>query len=208
MELFRKNGDHELFNEWVRANVRTIMNRDEDSRLILDYSPTVARSANWNMTARVKDLTGSFSQLAKVEVSLSTPTGQNEVFSLPPGQGGYELRRVLDEAGEYSFKVRATLGADILQKEGRFEVSTQSWEDLKSGADTALLNEIARQTKGLSFAFASKEKWSEWLNEKDWPYTFESRTELKKLIEQREVFFILLLLLGTEWFTRRLQGEY
>ena len=165
----------------------------------------VISGASWKAEVRLRDETGSWSSNARVRAMVTGPDGaQMSLKARTRGHVQYIEQRI-EKEGSYSYELTAELGEETFSYNGRFQVSRPEVEQLTFGADTALLGNLSRRTGGKAYALSELR-----------PDILRSQMELrpvmewiekeKELIHWKSLFFVLLLLLSTEWTWRRYLG--
>jgi len=93
-------------------------------------------------------------------------------------------------------------------KSGNFIVQALQAELTQTRADYQLLNTLANDTKGQFYTYANMDKISENItaNENIQAVSY-TNSKLDELINNKWIFFIILLLLSMEWFIRKWNGS-
>lgn len=122
---------------------------------------------------------------------------------------GYKLDLGQLAAGKYSWTASTKFDGKSHEKKGVFIVDNQSIEQLDTRANHSLLNQLATLTKGKFHPIDQFKKSIEDLkNRTDLASVSYQEATFNDLIEYWWMLFLLLLLLGTEWFLRRWLGSY
>lgn len=122
---------------------------------------------------------------------------------------GYKLDLGQLAAGKYNWTATTKFDGKSHEKKGVFIVDNQSIEQLDTRANHSLLNQLATLTKGKFHPIDQFKKSIEDLkNRTDLASVSYQEATFNDLIEYWWMLFLLLLLLGTEWFLRRWLGSY
>jgi len=122
--------------------------------------------------------------------------------------GVYRIGFKPENIGEYSFDVEAKLGSEQFTQSGTFELSFDPLEFIESGANPALLQDLAESTNGIYKPIKEWEAFIQELKEIPLPSVQSSQIRFKEWIDWKWLFFILLSLLLGEWVIRRYLGSY
>jgi hypothetical protein len=195
----------EAFDDWVGSWLRYLKSESSDERWNVDALKEVISGASWKAEVRLRDETGSWSSNARVQAMVTGPDGaQMSLKARTRGHVQYIEQRI-EKEGSYSYELTAELGEETFSHRGRFQVSRPEVEQLTSGADTALLGNLSRRTGGKAYALS--ELTPDLLrSQMELRPVMEWIEEEKELIHWKSLFFVLLLLLATEWTWRRYLG--
>jgi len=141
---------------------------------------------------------------AQVRVQLSGPQFSQEVILQDIGDGLYRATLQVLGGGEYQFRgVAVQSGQKIGEDSGRFSVEPFSLEFLNTRLNETLLQQMAQTTGGAYGPPDSLENYIARL-----PLVPVSRQETSDfaLWGRTPTLFVLLLVLGVEWFVRKRQG--
>lgn len=142
-----------------------------------------------------------------IEIELTTETGKrtNYRYTTSAGNTRYTIGTLPE--GVYRYKASTTL-KDREEVRGEFLVVKQQVELQSLTADFNLLRKLAAQTGG---SFYKEEQWDKLktdLLQKEAVASIQSEEKLNSLVNLKWIFFLLLLLVGTEWFVRKYSGGY
>jgi hypothetical protein len=111
--------------------------------------------------------------------------------------------------GSYRWEANTSLGGERFSADGIFTVSPLNIEGLQTVADHALLFQLADATgAGMYYPNQWDDLWQHIQNRDDINPVMYSSKEFNELINLKLIFFLLLLLLASEWFLRKRSGSY
>jgi len=144
----------------------------------------------------------------KIDLKLTDEKGKTSTYNYTLSPGGERYRVGGLKEGAYRFTATTEINAKIEIASGQFLVKEQNIELLNVVADFGLLRKLSKATDGTFYPF---NKWSQLIGD-------FKKMEPKKLIHSEEsfnplihvkwFFFLLLLLVSTEWFSRKYLGSY
>lgn len=148
-------------------------------------------------------------QTAEVTVDITNENGKRFPFSCSPSGSLYSLNAGYLAPGQYKYTAKATMSGESLVQSGTFTVAPVSAELSETVADHRLLEAWSEKYNGRMFLPGATDELVKTLLSDDQAKTVSySRTELKDLINIKELFFLLLLFLAAEWLLRKRSGSY
>ncbi|HAC23295.1 MAG TPA: hypothetical protein DCE81_00085 [Cytophagales bacterium] len=123
-----------------------------------------------------------------------------------PGNTRFRLGNL--PPGIYRFTASTLLNGQRETAGGQFLVSEQQAESLNLTADFSLLRELSRQTGGRFVAADQLARLQEELTQQPAQSTIRAEDSFKPLINLKWIFFLVVLLIGSEWFIRKYSGGY
>lgn len=206
---FLKNEDHESFNELFIKLVQYLSSR-EDKRKFKVY-PT---NTEFNLSEGVRFETEIYNELyeriynLKVDLTLTDSKGAQKQFSyIPTETQSQYLVRGLDQ-GVYRFMAETDLNGTREVSSGEFLVRELELESLNLTADFTLLRNLASNTGGKFITENRIGELSEELSSGDYKGVIHSAETYLPIINMKYLFFVVLLLISMEWFTRKFLGSY
>lgn len=123
-------------------------------------------------------------------------------------QNHYKLNSGIFPSGNYTYIANVKAGNKNLSKKGKFSIVKLELEKFDLVAKHNVLHKLSSHTGGDLFYPNQIENLVNKLNANDAKPIIYSSQKTKKLIDYKWLFWIILLLLGTEWFTRRYNGTF
>ena len=144
----------------------------------------------------------------EVKLQVKNEAGKyfNYVFSKT--ETAYQLDAGTMAAGNYSYTASTSLGGIKFTASGSFYVNALIAEYQQTTANHQLLNTISKQSNGKIFMPADLLKIADEIlkNENIKTISYEDR-KYDELINMKWLFGLILILLATEWFLRKRNGE-
>lgn len=142
-----------------------------------------------------------------IEIELTDEAGKRTNYNYTTSAANTRYTIGALPEGVYRYKA-STILKEREEVRGEFLVVKQQIELQNLTADFNLLRKLASQTGG---AFYKMEEWENLQSElvqKEAVASIHSEEKLNSLINLKWIFFLLLLLVGTEWFVRKYSGGY
>ncbi|QXV67161.1 hypothetical protein INP83_08775 [Mucilaginibacter sp. 21P] len=143
-----------------------------------------------------------------VKINLKDQQGKNFSFLFTRNGQSYQLNAGTMPVGTYSYNASTTLGKQTFKAEGQLTVKQLNLEARQSAADHQLLREMAQQSGGKMIYPSQIDQLADLIKKNDNIKTivYEDK-RYNDLVDLKWVFFLLLVLLSTEWFLRKRAGE-
>jgi hypothetical protein len=139
-----------------------------------------------------------------VNVELKNEKGKSYRYTFTRFGSAYQLSAGILPTGNYSYKANTALGGQKYEVKGAFFINVLDAEFQQTIANHHLLYQLSNQTKGKLYAPDQLLKIKDELarSEQMKTLSFEDRS-YEPLINFKWLFFLILILLSTEWFLRK-----
>ncbi len=131
-------------------------------------------------------------------------TQYNYVLSL--GNNRYAINGL--QEGVYRYRSSTVINNQKEELRGQFMVAAQQLELQNLTADFDLLRRLSRGTGGMFYTADQVDQLQRALAQKEGQNILRSEARYDSLINLKWIFFVLLLLIGAEWFLRKYFGGY
>jgi hypothetical protein len=209
LQDFAAHGNHDAFNELVTKTVQYLSVKVDKSFFRIIAQNNFLENEAIEMEAEVYNQ--SYELINEPEVSIVITNSENKKFPFTFGKtnNAYRLNAGMFPVGEYNFEAKVKVGEKIYTQKGEFSVSALQVEYTNTVADHQMLYSLAHKHDGEMIYPPDMEKLSDKLNARD-DIKSVSYTEkrLNDLINLKWIFFIILILISTEWFMRKRNGAY
>ncbi|MGM9475346.1 hypothetical protein ACS5PU_02905 [Pedobacter sp. GSP4] len=152
----------------------------------------------------------SYQAVNEPEVNLQVKNEAGKIFNytFSKTENAYQLDAGTMPAGNYTYVANTSLGGKKFTVSGSFYVNALIAEFQQTTANHQLLNTISKQSNGKVFMPANLLKIADEIlkNENIKTISYEDR-KYNELITMKWLFALILILLGTEWFLRKRNGE-
>jgi len=206
---FQKHGTFNLTNELLAKTVQYLLVKENKSRFRIDAKNIYNENESVIMQAEVFDENLELMNNAEVSITITNDKKNNFPFTFSNNGKTYSLNAGYFPVGDYRYKATAKAGNKILAAEGGFSVSPVQIEQSETVADHRLLYTLSQKSGGKMFYRNELEKLKdELLKRDDLASVSYVQTKLEELLNKKWIFFLILLLLGAEWFLRKRSGSY
>ena len=142
----------------------------------------------------------------KINLTLTDKQNQTRTFSFTNSEDGTPLHLGPLPGGLYRYSARATLSGQPQQASGELLVQEQQLEALQTRADHNLLSQISRRSGQRLYYPSQFAQLTQDIEKANYKPVIYSQEDLKDLINQKWLFFLLLALVTLEWATRKYSG--
>lgn len=209
MQSYAEQQSHGLFDAFLSRIVQYMSVRTERRNLRI-----VTRNAfneNEPVTFEAEVYNAAYELVNTPEVNLTIINSKNQKYpyTFSRSATAYRLNAGVFPAGDYRYEASVSLGGKQYTADGRFVVKPVVAELTQSTADHTLLRTWAERNGGKMLSPETMMTLPELLkNREDVKPVSHSETRLEELVKLRWIFFLLVALLGLEWFLRRRNGAY
>ena len=196
-------------NDLISKTVQYLSVKD-DKRRFKVFTSKSAYDENETIQFNGTLYNDSYQSVNEPEVNLQVKNEAGKIFNytFSKTENAYQLDAGTMEAGNYSYTANTTLGGKKFAASGSFYVNALIAEYQQTTANHQLLNTISEQSNGKLFMPVDLVKISDEIlkNENIKTISYEDR-KYDELINMKWLFGLILILLGTEWFLRKRNGE-
>jgi len=204
---YEAHKNHEIFYEVVNKMIQYVAVKEDKSffrinsaQQFYENEPIVLFGELYNE---------SYELINEPDVKLDILSENNTKYSYTFSKTGksYRLGAGILPVGEYKYTGSVQYKGKTLTKSGKFIVKPIQLEALNTAANHDLLNKLSVSTEGkMYYPQQLNELKKELISRKDITSTAHKQKQLRDLIYYKWIFFLLLFLLGFEWFVRKREG--
>ncbi|MBL7842864.1 MAG: VWA domain-containing protein [Cyclobacteriaceae bacterium] len=143
-----------------------------------------------------------------IELEVTDEQGKKNQYNyvLSPGNSRYAIDGLKE--GVYRYRSSTVINNQKEEVRGQFMIAAQQLELQNLTADFDLLRRLAQATGGKFYKTDQTEQLKRELTQKEAKSIIRSEERYDSLINLKWIFFVLLLLIGAEWFLRKYFGGY
>jgi hypothetical protein len=143
-----------------------------------------------------------------VKIDLKSSAGKNYSFLFSRSGPSYQLDAGALPVGDYSYSASTQNGKNQFKAAGQLSVKALNLETRQSAANHGLLQTLAKQSGGQMLQPNEIGKLADMIHKNDNIKTvvYEDK-HYSDIIDVKWLFVLILLLLSTEWFLRKREGE-
>ncbi|WP_299621890.1 VWA domain-containing protein [uncultured Tenacibaculum sp.] len=204
---FIKENSFEVFDEFLGNLVQYLNSNKKRRRLDVKLDNLYLANEKIAVSALYLDKNYRFDSRASLEIVVKNEeTKAQKVYPFSLINNSYKVSIEGLDSGDYTYRV-SVLGQNVF-KSGKFKVADFQIEQQFSNANYKKLGVLAKNTNGALFYKDQKEDLVKSLLENEKFFTIQKLEKKEQdLINWKWILFIVVLLLATEWFTRKFFGK-
>jgi hypothetical protein len=206
---FKQNSNHYIFNELINNTVQFLTLKETKDRLMIhnDHIFTETQAVTFKAEVYDKDYKTLNNCLIQLKI---TDSEKNEYMNIFENKSNYySLTTKKFPEGDYFWIAETTVNGEKYKKEGMFMVVAQNMEYDNLTANHNILNKMSKNSGGKLFYPDQTNELLQTIktNENIVPVAY-SEKKSNNMINFKLIFFLLLLMLSSEWFLRKFFGAY
>lgn len=206
---FQSNNNHDAFNELIHKIVQYLSLKGNEDNFNVNCPALFQETDNIEFTAELYNDSYELVNTPDVNIRIKSDSLKELNYTFDRTEDYYRLNAGNLQPGDYTFEAETQLGSQHFTEKGSFSIVKNEVELQNNQADFGLLYQLAQQTGG---QFAQIDNYGTLLdaigNNKQITVQQHQQTLLTEWINLKTLFFLLVLLLGVEWFFRKYWGIY
>ncbi|MBC8173752.1 MAG: hypothetical protein H7X71_07595 [Chitinophagales bacterium] len=204
------NNNQDAVHELVNKTVQYLAAKNDKKQ----FQTTVAKNVfneneNINIDAELYNDSYELINIPDAEITITDENGREFPYQFTKTSNRYTLNAGFFPEGSYTYAAKTNLNGKELKDNGAFSISPVRLESINMTANHKLLNQLSAESNG-NMLFPDQISALETMLAQSTtakPVLHEvSKTQ--SLINLRWLFFVILILLGIEWFVRKYNGGY
>lgn len=209
MQDFLQNKTHDNFNELVNKTVQFLSVKEDKSKFRIITKNNYFENEEILFNAELYNDSYELVNDPEIKIDLVDESGVKYAFVFNRTTTAYLLNAGILPAGFYSYKAKVNFGSKDYIESGQFQIKPLLLEANNTIANHQLMQNIAEKFGGKLFFPNEIELLGKVVlaNDNITSVIYEEN-DLKELINLKWIFFVLITLLGLEWFLRKRNGAY
>ncbi len=206
---FQQFGNHHALDELLSQSVQYLSVKNNQKRFNVAASKLVfEEEENINLSAELYNQAFELVNQPEVSITIKNKQGKIYNFQFSRNSRSYNLNAGVLPAGEYNYNAQTKLGNENFKAAGNFSVKILVAEAAQSAANHQLLYQLAKENGGEMISPNQLNRLPELIRKNENIKTIVYADQnYQELIDEKWIFILILLLLSTEWFFRRRNGE-
>lgn len=210
MRNYLKEGNQDAFDELFSKTVQYLVLKTEKKRFVVkSLKQSFAENEDVVFESELYDASFEPALNQNIEMIIYDEDGNQFAYSFSQLGNSYRLNAGSLNSGTYAYEAKAQIGEELFIQKGSFVVTELQVEMLNIQADHSGLYELSMQSGGEMFYD------NQWSNLVDALKNLElakgqsiSRKIMESLINWTWIFYLIIAMLGFEWFIRKRSGAY
>ena len=206
MESHLKEKSFEKFDVFLDKTIQFLASNTQKKNLVVTHESFYNSGENIVISAQYFNKNYEFDENAQLTIQLKNKnTNTFKVYDFSKGSNDFQVNFQDLESGNYSFTVKEK--SSNTQYTGTFQILDFDAEKQFTNADLPRLKQLAQNTQGKTYAPSEVTELIRFLeNNTDYKAVQKAVVIRSPLIDWIWGLIILVLLLATEWFTRKYNG--
>ncbi len=209
MQDFLKNKNHNSFDEFINKTVQFLSVKEDKSRFRIVTKNIHFENEEIQFSAELYNQSYELVNEPEITIDITEENGDKYNFVFNRTSTSYLLNAGILPSGFYNYRAKVKLSDKEFTATGKFQVKRLLLEANNTVANHQLLQNIAQKFGGQLFAPQQINNLLKAINDNsNITSIIYEENDLKELINLKWIFFVLLSLLGLEWFFRKRNGAY
>jgi hypothetical protein len=206
---FLEHENHSLFDEFISKTVQYLSVRNERRNFRIVAKNSFNENEPVTFEGEVYNASYELINTPDVLINIFDEANRRYAYSMSRTTTAYTLNAGMMRSGNYRYEASVNVGGKNYTATGRFVVKPVLAELSSITADHVLLQTLASRNGGEQFLPRDLLKLVDKIKAReDVKPLSRSEIKLRELVQLKWIFFLILILLGTEWFLRRRNGSY
>lgn len=205
--MLHQNKD--AFNEIILKPIQYLLSKEDTRRFrIIMNNNNIYENEIVHFDGELYNVSYELINEPKVNLTVVSENKDKFPFVLEKETNKYSLDAGYFPVGIYNYTAETSLNGENLNYSGKFTINKLQLEDMQTTANHSWMYQLSEKTNGKMFYPDNIDKLGKVLIENDYrPIVYQSFSN-KELLHEKWIFFLLIILLGGEWFVRKWAGSY
>ncbi len=206
---YKANGNHHAVEELLSQSVQYLTaNANRQQFRVYPAKNVFDEGENVILNAELYNDALELINTPDVKINLKSAEGKNYSFLFTRSGQSYQLDAGALPVGEYTYSAATKVGPRAFTANGQLTVKALNLETRQSAANHQLLNNIAKQSGGQMLLPSQINQLTDLIRKNDNIKTVVYQDKhYSDMIDVKWIFALILVLLSTEWFVRKREGE-
>ena len=204
---YAQKESHQLFDGLIQQCVQFLAVKEDKRQFRVKLPKKIYEHENLSISAQLYDANYELLNEPDVTIFLRNLKGIEFSYTLNKTMQSYELAISDLDEGQYQYEVKVISAGEEHIRTGQFTVMPLQLEQRQKQANHQLLYKLADMYEGELFYTSQIEALQHSIFSLESKTISYSRVKLSELLNQRWIFFLLLVFLSLEWFLRKRNGS-
>lgn len=206
---FADNGSGELFDELIQKSVQFLSSKENKSFFRVFAKSDYREDEKIIIDAELYNESYELINDPDIEIIITNKDKKEFRFMFSRNGNSYRLNAGRLPAGEYDYSASVVVNNKTHTASGKFTVSPVQIEMMNAIANYQVLQNLAAETGGKALLPAQLGELNDLIHNKEEivEVAYTSK-KLDTILNFWWIFFLIVLLLGSEWFIRKWSGSY
>jgi hypothetical protein len=206
---FETSENHDAFNELIQKTVQYLALRENEDNFNV-YCPALFQETDdIELTAELYNDSYELVNTPEVSISIKNDSLTEFTYVFDRTDDAYRLNAGNLEPGDYTFVAQTKLGNQNFTEKGSFSILRNELENINNQSDFDVLYQLSEKSGGKFYSYENYGTLLDMIRiDKQITVQIHKQTQKDEWINLKFLFFILIIVMGTEWFLRKYCGIY
>jgi hypothetical protein len=206
---YKTNGNHEAFNEFIQKTIQYLALKQNEDNFNVYYPALFQESDQIELTAELYNDSYELTNTPDVSIQIRNDSLHEYNYQFDRTEDFYRLNAGNLKPGDYTFEAKTQLGNQHFTEKGNFSIVKNEVEIQNTNANFGVLYHLSKETGGQFHIYNNYGTLLDAIEQnKQITVQQHKQTFQNEWINLKLLFFVLLILMGTEWFFRKYWGVY
>ncbi len=204
---YSQKESHYLFDGLIQQCVQFLAVKEDKHLFRVKLAKKIYEHEALSISAQLYDANYELLNEPEAKILLRNAQGHEFAYTLNKTVQSYKLVLSDLEAGQYQYEAKVISAGEEHIRTGQFTVMPLQLEQRQKQANHQLLYKLADMHEGALFYASEIEALQQSIQRLESKTISYSRVQISELLNQRWIFFFLLVFLSLEWFLRKQNGS-
>jgi len=206
---YQTSGNQDAFNELIQKTIQYLALKENEDNFNVYHPALFQETDNIEFSAELYNDSYELVNTPDVNIRIISDSLKEFNYLFDRIENYYGLNAGNLNPGDYTFEAKTKLGTQSFTEKGSFSIVKNEIELQNNRADFGVLYQLSEQTGGQFYPFANYGTLLDTIrNNKQITVQQHKQTIQTELINLKLLFFLLIVMLGVEWFFRKYWGTY
>jgi len=206
---YQENGNHDAFNELIQKTIQYLALKENEDNFNVYHSALYQETDEIKLTAELYNDSYELINAPDVNIRIRNDSLREFIYQFDRSSDFYQLNAGNLNPGDYTYEAETQLGNQHFTENGNFSIVKNDIEIQNTTADFGVLYRLSQQTGGQFYSFENYGTLLDAISRnKQIAVQQHQQTIQTEWINLKMLFFLLIVLLGVEWFFRKYWGIY
>ena len=204
---FAKRESNDLFDELIQQCIQFLAIKEDKRMFRVKIPKKIFEHESLSISAQLYDANYELLNDPEPTILLRNTQGHEFSYTFNKTAQSYDLSINDLEVGQYQYESKVFSGGEEHTRKGQLTVMPLNLEQRQKQANHQLLYKLANYHEGNLFYPSDIEELNQAIKSMDSKTISYSSLKFSELLNQRWIFFLLLVFLSLEWFLRKQNGS-
>ncbi len=209
IDSYVQTKSHDVYNELINKIIQYLSIKINKDRFIVKSKRIISENETLEFKAELYNKSYELINKPNIEIIIKNSDNKSFKYSFTKTNKSYYLNAGNFPIGNYSYSSRVKIDGKVKVKSGKFAIVPVNVESENTIANHKLLYRLANENNGKMFTADQLDSLVLMINDNNNIVSImHTEKKLENIINYKWLFFLILLLISSEWFFRKFNGTY